>query len=51
MAVNRSAADIKGDIQQKRKFLQKVMVWLDVYYSKGVSTLAIFQDRTMDYDR
>ncbi|CAF4503622.1 unnamed protein product, partial [Rotaria magnacalcarata] len=29
-AVNRSEADIKGGTRQKRKFPQKVMVWLGV---------------------
>ena len=49
-AVNRSAADTKGGIQQKRKFLQKVMVWSGVC-SKGVSPLVIFEDEAMDHDR
>ena len=49
-AVNRSAADTKGGIRQKRKFPQKVMVWLGVC-SKGVSSLVIFEDGTMDHDR
>ncbi|CAF5099622.1 unnamed protein product, partial [Rotaria magnacalcarata] len=29
-AANRSEADINGGIRQKRKFPQKVMVWLGV---------------------
>ena len=49
-AINRSAADAKGGIRQKRKFLQKVMVWLGVC-SKGVSSLVIFKDGRMDHDR
>ena len=49
-AVNRSAADIKGDIRQKRKFLQKAMIWVGVC-SKGVFPLVIFEDGTMDHDR
>ena len=35
-AVNRAAADAKGGIRRKRKFPQKVMVWLGVC-SKDVS--------------
>ncbi len=49
-AVNRSEADIKGGIRQKRKFPQKVMVWLGVC-SKGVSPLVIFENGTVDHDR
>ena len=51
-AVNRSAADTKGGIRQKRKFPQKVMIWLGVC-SNGVSSppLVIFEDGTMDHDR
>ena len=37
-AVNRSAADTKGDVRKKRKFPQKVMVWFGVC-SKGVFSL------------
>ena len=43
---NRSAADTKDGIRQKRKFPQNVMVWLGVC-SKGVSPLVIFKDGTM----
>ncbi|CAM4848320.1 unnamed protein product [Rotaria magnacalcarata] len=49
-AVNRLAADTNGGIRQKRKFPQKVMVWLAVC-SKGVSPLVIFEDETVDHDR
>jgi len=49
-AVNRSEADIKGGIRQKRKFPQKVMVWLGVC-SKGVSPLVIFENGTVDHER
>jgi len=49
-AVNRSEADINGGIRQKRKFPQKVMVWLGVC-SKGVSPLVIFENGTVDHDR
>ena len=49
-AVNRSVADIKGDTRQKGKFPQKVMVWLGVC-SKGVSSLVIFKNGTMDHDQ
>ena len=47
--VNRSAADIKGGIRQKRKFPQNVMIWLGVS-SKSVSSLAICEDGTMNHD-
>ena len=40
----------KGDIRRKRKFGQKVMVWLGVY-CKGVSPLVIFESDTLDHDR
>ena len=49
-AVNRSEADIRDGIRQKRKFPQKVMVWLGVC-SKGVSPLVIFEKGTVDHDR
>ncbi|CAF4380380.1 unnamed protein product [Rotaria magnacalcarata] len=49
-AVNRLAADISGGIRQKRKFPQKVMVWLAVC-SKGVSPVVIFENGTVDHDR
>ena len=37
-------------IRQKRKFSQKVMGWFGVC-SKGVSSLVISEDGTMDHDR
>ena len=49
-AASRSEADIKGGIRQKRKFPQKVMVWLGVC-SKGVSPLVIFENGTVDHAR
>lgn len=49
-AANRSEANIKGGIRQRRKFPQKVMVWLGVC-SKGVSPLVIFEKGTLDHDR
>jgi transposase len=49
-AVNRSEADTKGGTRQKRKFPQKVMVWLGVC-SKGVSPLVIFENGTVDHER
>ena len=49
-AVNRATADTIGGIRRKRKFLQKVMVWLGVC-SKGVSPLVIFENGTLDHDR
>ena len=50
MTVNRSAVDTKGGIRQKRKFPQKVMVWLGVCF-KDVLSVVIFEDETMDHDR
>ncbi|CAM4811156.1 unnamed protein product [Rotaria magnacalcarata] len=47
--VKRLAADTNGGIRQKRKFPQKVMVWLAVC-SKDVSPLVIFEDGTVDHD-
>ncbi|CAF1936013.1 unnamed protein product [Rotaria magnacalcarata] len=49
-AVNLLAADTNGGIRQKRKFPQKVMVWLAVCF-KGVSPLVIFEDGTVDHDQ
>ena len=49
-AVNRAAADAKGGIRRKRKFSQKVMVWLGVF-SKDVSPLVIFENDTLDHHR
>ena len=49
-AVNRVDADIRGGIRQKRKSLQKVMVWLGVC-SKGVSPLMIFEKGTVNHHR
>lgn len=49
-AMNPSEANTKGDIRQKRKFPQKVMVWLGVY-SKGASPFVIFENGTLDYSR
>ena len=42
-AVDRADADEKGGIQRKRKFPQKVMVWLAAC-SKGVSPLVILDE-------
>ncbi|CAF5170766.1 unnamed protein product, partial [Rotaria magnacalcarata] len=47
-AVDRADADEKGGIQQRRKFPQKVMVWLSAC-SKGVTPLVILDDRTVDH--
>ena len=49
-AVNRNEADEKGGVHQKKKFPQKVMVWLGVC-SKGVSPLVIFEKGTVDHAR
>ena len=48
-AVNRVDADKKGGIQQRRKFPQKVMVWLNAC-SKGITSLVILDDGTVDHD-
>ena len=49
-AVNYSTAAAKGGRRQRRKFPQKVMVWLGVC-SKCVSPLVIFEDGIMNHDR
>ncbi len=49
-AVNRAEADKKDGIKQKRKFPQKIMVWLGVC-SKGVSPLVIFEEGSVDHAR
>ncbi|CAF3930185.1 unnamed protein product [Rotaria sp. Silwood2] len=49
-AVNRDEANQKGGVHQKKKFPEKVMVWLGVC-SKGVSPLVIFEQGTVDHDR
>ena len=48
-AVNREA-DKRGDVQQKRKFPQKVMVWLGAC-SMGLTPLIILDEGTMDHRR
>ena len=50
-AVDRAEGDAKGGIQPKRKFPQKVMVWLGVCSKKGVSPLVIFEKGTLDHAR
>src|ERR1700722_3879393 len=47
-AVNRKEANDKGGIKKKRKFSQKVMVWLGVC-SKGVSPLVILDQGTLNH--
>ena len=49
-AVDRVEANTRGGIRQKRKFPQKVMVWLGVC-SKGVSPLVVFEEGTVDHHR
>ena len=49
-AANRMEADAKGGIKRRRKYSQKVMVWLAVC-SQGVSTLIIFEDGTLNHVR
>ena len=48
-AVDRADADEKGSIQQRRKFPQKVMVWLGACF-KGITSLVILNDGTVDHD-
>ncbi|CAF3241398.1 unnamed protein product [Rotaria socialis] len=47
-AIDRADADKNGGIKQKRKFPQKVMVWLGVC-SKGVTPLVILGEGTVDH--
>ena len=49
-AVSRVEADKRGDVKQKRKFSQKVMVWFAVC-SKRVSLIVIFDEGTIDHAR
>ena len=49
-AVDRDEVDEKGGRKQKRKFSQKVMIWLGVC-SKGVRSLVILDKGTIDHDR
>ena len=48
--VSRVETDKRGVVKQKRKFPQKVMVWLGVC-SKGVSPIVIFYEGTIDHAR
>ena len=47
-AVNREEADKRGGVRQKRKFVQKIMVWLGAC-SKGLTPSIILDERTMDH--
>ena len=47
-AVDRADADKKGGIKQRRKFPQKVMVWLGAC-SKGITPLVILDEGTVDH--
>ena len=49
-AVDRAAADLKGGKREKRKFPQKVLLWLGVC-SKGVTPLVIFDEGSVDHQR
>ena len=49
-AVGRNQADEKAGRKQKRKFIQKFMIWLEVC-SKGVRPLVILDKGTIDHDR
>lgn len=46
--INRTNADKKGDIKQKRKFPQKVMAWLGAC-SEGITPLVILDEGTVDH--
>ena len=48
--VDRDEADEKGRRKQRRKFSQKVMIWLGVC-SKGVRPLVILDKGTINHDR
>ena len=47
-AVDRTDADKKGGIKQRRKFPSKVMVWLGAC-SKGITPLVIVDEETVDH--
>ena len=47
-AGDRADADKKGGIKQRRKYPQKVMVWLDACF-KGITPLVIFDEGTVDH--
>ena len=47
-ALNRADADEKGDVKQKQKFSQKVIVWLGAC-SKGITLLVILDEGTVDH--
>ena len=49
-AVDRDEADEKGRRKQKRKYSQKVMIWLGACW-KGVRPLVILGKGTIDHDR
>ncbi|CAF3393832.1 unnamed protein product, partial [Rotaria sp. Silwood2] len=49
-AANHAEADKNGGIKQKRKFPQKVMIWLEAC-SKGVTPLVILDEGTVDHAR
>jgi transposase len=49
-AIDRQDANRRGGVRQRRKFPQKLMVWLGVC-SKGVSPLVIFEKGTVDHAR
>ena len=49
-AVDREEADSKGGVCQRRKFPQKVMVWLGAC-SKGLTPLIILDKGTVDHQR
>ena len=47
-AVSRADANEKGDLKQKRKHPQKVMVWLGACF-RGITPLVIFNEGTVDH--
>ena len=47
---SRPEASERGEVVEKRKFPQQVMVWLGAY-SKGISPLVIFDEGTVDHAR
>ena len=49
-ALARRDVDKKGGIQQKRKFSQKMMIWLKAS-SHGLTQLIVFRQGTLDHQR
>ncbi|CAF5171461.1 unnamed protein product [Rotaria magnacalcarata] len=48
--INREEADKNGGVKQRRKFPERVMVWLGVC-SRGVTLLVILDEGTVNHQR